>query len=455
MTSDRPPSEIADVDERLITRLSGGLIVDIGAPDYETRMAILKAKCEERGVRFRGGVIDEVGRLEFKNVRELQGALNRLIAFQTLGGEQVDPERRARRSSATSPSSVRASSAPRPSGEFASFLTDISIAVAQHVEQWKTRLTDGDRVLERAKAIAPACSSASLHDATPPTSVESVLREFEGNGHQAARSRAADAAPRQGAWRRTTRFAIPIASPRRSSCSSARCARRRRRRDRRRRSRAPDSRSARATSSPCAPRTRRRRAGQPVQPAVHSRAERRGQDASAQRDRQWARRGDRRRRRRRLRAGAGVRRRADRRAAGGHGRPLARALSHGRARCCSTTCSSSPARSARRKSCFTSSTRSTPRASSSCSPATVRRASCPASRSACARGSRAASSCRCSRPIARCASGSMRRFLKDLGVDPTGEMLGVSRRCDRWRACARSSARPIGSSRRPKSRPCR
>src|SRR6476660_28065 len=92
MTSDRPPNEIADVDARLLTRLSGGLIVDIGAPDYETRMAILKAKCEERGVRFRGGVIEEVGRIEFRNVRELQGALNRLIASQTLGGEQIDAE---------------------------------------------------------------------------------------------------------------------------------------------------------------------------------------------------------------------------------------------------------------------------------------------------------------------------------------------------------------------------
>src|SRR6185503_19760994 len=48
MSSDRPPSEIPDVDERLITRLSGGLIVDIGAPDYETRIAIMRAKCDER-----------------------------------------------------------------------------------------------------------------------------------------------------------------------------------------------------------------------------------------------------------------------------------------------------------------------------------------------------------------------------------------------------------------------
>src|SRR6185436_1731172 len=52
MTSDRPPAEIPDVDDRLITRLAGGLIVDIGAPDIETRIAILRAKCDERGVRF-------------------------------------------------------------------------------------------------------------------------------------------------------------------------------------------------------------------------------------------------------------------------------------------------------------------------------------------------------------------------------------------------------------------
>jgi chromosomal replication initiator protein len=141
MTSDRPPSDIADVDERLITRLSGGLIVDIGAPDYETRMAILNAKCHERGVRFRGGVIDELGRLEFDNVRELQGALNRLIAFQTLGGEQIQPDAVLTILGDLAEGRGRATP-PRPTDEFASFLTDIASAVAQHVEQWKTRLAD-------------------------------------------------------------------------------------------------------------------------------------------------------------------------------------------------------------------------------------------------------------------------------------------------------------------------
>ena len=63
MTSDRPPVEIADVDERLVSRMSGGLIVDIGVPDFETRVAILREKCEERKVTFAPGVIEELARV--------------------------------------------------------------------------------------------------------------------------------------------------------------------------------------------------------------------------------------------------------------------------------------------------------------------------------------------------------------------------------------------------------
>lgn len=178
MTSDRPPTEIADVDERLITRLSGGLIVDMGAPDYETRMAILKAKCEERGVRFRAGVAEEVGRLEFKNVRELQGALNRLIAYQTLGGEQIEPngvigilgDLAEQRPRVDPPNAV---------GEFQNFLSDISVAVAQHVEQWKSRLTDAIAYWT-SEGYRTGGLERVLQDPTPPASVETVLREFDG-----------------------------------------------------------------------------------------------------------------------------------------------------------------------------------------------------------------------------------------------------------------------------------
>jgi chromosomal replication initiator protein len=177
MTSDRPPADIADVDQRLITRLSGGLIVDLGMPDYETRMAILKAKCEQRGVRFQAGVIDEVGRIEFKNVRELQGALNRLIAFQTLGEKELTAEAvgvvlgdLAEHRSRTAPVKV--------SGEFASFVSEVASVVAQHVDQWKHRLTEAIAYWESEGFRAGALSRA-LHSDGPPRSVETLLREFD------------------------------------------------------------------------------------------------------------------------------------------------------------------------------------------------------------------------------------------------------------------------------------
>ena len=180
MTSDRPPAEIADVDERLITRLSGGLIVDMGVPDYETRMAILTAKCEERGVRFRGGVIDELGRLEFKNVRELQGALNRLIAYQTLGGEQIEPHKVLEILGDLADQRDRADPPAKASGEFQNFLTDISMTVAHHVEQWKTRLIEAIEYW-KSEGYRTGLLERILAAAAPPTSVESLLREFEGS----------------------------------------------------------------------------------------------------------------------------------------------------------------------------------------------------------------------------------------------------------------------------------
>ena len=166
MASDRPPGEIADVDERLVTRLAGGLVVDMGAPDFETRVAILRNKSTDRGAQFRQGVLEELANIPFANVRELQGALNRLVAHQGLGedvhAEQVreivgadtvaramTPLRNAALRSTPAPQTVvaataasRGGSAPPAANEFASFLSDIAVAVAQHVEPWKMRLAE-------------------------------------------------------------------------------------------------------------------------------------------------------------------------------------------------------------------------------------------------------------------------------------------------------------------------
>ncbi len=134
MTSDRPPSDIADVDERLLTRLSGGLIVDIGAPDYETRVAILRHKCQERGATFASGVLEELARGGAANVRELQGTLNRLIAQQAILDAPIGVDE-----ARVLMGSGNGSSLPN---EFESFLSDVAVAVAQHVEGWRTRLSE-------------------------------------------------------------------------------------------------------------------------------------------------------------------------------------------------------------------------------------------------------------------------------------------------------------------------
>ena len=92
LTSDRPPAEIGDLDARLISRLSGGLVVDIGAPDYETRVAILRRKAEERGASFGPGVLEAVADAPLTNVRELMGAVNRLMAHQAVNDTPIDGE---------------------------------------------------------------------------------------------------------------------------------------------------------------------------------------------------------------------------------------------------------------------------------------------------------------------------------------------------------------------------
>src|SRR3954466_2964866 len=136
MTSDRPPSEISDVDERLISRLSGGLIVDIGVPDFETKVAILRGKAEERGVTFAPGVLEELARVDITNVRELQGAMNRLVAQQSLDGTLTPAQVRA----VLGVADDAAPPVAAPVDEFFSFITNIASAVAAHVEPWKVRV---------------------------------------------------------------------------------------------------------------------------------------------------------------------------------------------------------------------------------------------------------------------------------------------------------------------------
>lgn len=177
MTSDRPPTEISDVDERLISRLSGGLIVDIGLPDFETRVAILRSKAEERNVSFAAGVIEELARLDYTSVRELQGAMNRLSAQQALDGTLTPAQVRSvlgMAGEADAPAEPVAAA-----DEFFSFVTNIATAVAAHVEPWKVRV--GETVAYWAgEGYRTAALERLMAEPSAPPNYEAVLR---GYGH--------------------------------------------------------------------------------------------------------------------------------------------------------------------------------------------------------------------------------------------------------------------------------
>jgi chromosomal replication initiation ATPase DnaA len=172
MTSDRPPNEIADVDERLVSRLAGGLIVDIGPPDYETRAAILRNKCEERGVTLRPNVLDELAKTEFTNVRELQGALNRVIAQQQLGGPiRTDQVRVVLGEPA--PAWRAPTPAKEMGGEYLSFLSDVASVVAQNVEGWRMRISEAI-AFWNGEGYRTAVLERALHLKQPPD-IEGLL----------------------------------------------------------------------------------------------------------------------------------------------------------------------------------------------------------------------------------------------------------------------------------------
>jgi len=84
VSSDRPPKDIPTLEKRLRTRFEWGLITDVQAPEFETRMAILKMNAEYRGVKVAPDVIDYIARHVTSNIRELEGALVRAILYASM-----------------------------------------------------------------------------------------------------------------------------------------------------------------------------------------------------------------------------------------------------------------------------------------------------------------------------------------------------------------------------------
>ncbi len=155
LAGDRPPEEIQALDERLIRRFAGGLVIDIGAPDYETRLAILARRSEERQVQFSSEVLSAAAEAPIATVRELLGALNRLIAEQAVQTSSLSaPDARRLLAALGHPADVpvpATAGLPAPGevpavavlpDEFGEFLSDVSATVAQQVDRWRQRVLE-------------------------------------------------------------------------------------------------------------------------------------------------------------------------------------------------------------------------------------------------------------------------------------------------------------------------
>lgn len=90
ISSDRPPKEIPTLEDRLRSRFQWGLITDIQAPDFETRIAILRKKAERDNIDIINEVFEFIAKKVKSNIRELEGALNKVIAYSSLTNTGTD-----------------------------------------------------------------------------------------------------------------------------------------------------------------------------------------------------------------------------------------------------------------------------------------------------------------------------------------------------------------------------
>ena len=149
LASDRPPAEINGLDARLVSRFSGGLIVDIAVPELETRVAIVMRRTEQLDQTLEGGVAEAIARVPVRNVRELGGALNKVLAIQELEDRKVE---------AAEVAGIVGEGSPGRDGgsgedDFSSFLDEISADLAQVVESqeavWRRELRNAAEAAEQ------------------------------------------------------------------------------------------------------------------------------------------------------------------------------------------------------------------------------------------------------------------------------------------------------------------
>jgi len=173
------PASLEGVDETLIERLADGLVVAVGAPEYETRVSILQRRSDERGARFTEGVLEAVASYEITDVRELIGVLNRLVALQAVSETPLTPD--AARALYEGEVSGAGASAGEPGADtidqFADFLSGVTDTVKRQVDAWESRLNEATkRWAERGYCTDRL---ATVTTTSSGKTVDETLEEFE------------------------------------------------------------------------------------------------------------------------------------------------------------------------------------------------------------------------------------------------------------------------------------
>ncbi|HEV2149291.1 MAG TPA: DnaA/Hda family protein, partial [Longimicrobiaceae bacterium] len=171
LASDRPPHELPGLDGRLLSRLAGGLLVDLAPPEAETRTAIARRAAEERGAALGEGVAEALGALAWESVRELRSGVDRVLAAQEAEGRVLAPDE-------VGPLLGMLPEAGPQEDEFGAFLSDITLTVAEMVEAAPWRRALGAAILRwegegiRTRRLEEALQADSAPD------VDALLAEF-------------------------------------------------------------------------------------------------------------------------------------------------------------------------------------------------------------------------------------------------------------------------------------
>ncbi|MBU1037132.1 chromosomal replication initiator protein DnaA [Patescibacteria group bacterium] len=127
LSSDRPPKAIPDIEQRLVSRFEWGMIADISSPDLETRIAILEAKSHEKNITLKPEIIEYLAKNIQNNIRELEGALNRIIAHYQLNKTEITLESTKQIIDNLAASSLKGNLTPKKIIKIVSEYFDISI----------------------------------------------------------------------------------------------------------------------------------------------------------------------------------------------------------------------------------------------------------------------------------------------------------------------------------------